>query len=104
MKNKIKIRAYLKEDIATIKAIIYHPMETGLRKDKETGKNIPAHYITEATAAVNGEEVLTCFWGSGVSKNPFLSFDLNGAKAGDKINISWVDNKGESASAEAQLD
>jgi sulfur-oxidizing protein SoxZ len=103
MQKKMKIRAFLKNDLAIIKAIIYHPMETGQRKDKKSGKEIPAHYITEATAFHNGEAVLTCLWGAGVSKNPFLSFDLKGAKAGDTIKVSWVDNLGESASEEAQL-
>jgi len=28
-----------------IKALITHPIETGLRKDKETGEVIPAHFI-----------------------------------------------------------
>ena len=46
----IKIRARVKNDITTVKALINHTMETGLRKDRETGKIIPAHYITEITA------------------------------------------------------
>jgi sulfur-oxidizing protein SoxZ len=38
-----------------------------------------------------------------VSKNPYLAFKFKGAKAGDAVKLSWVDNKGESDSAEAQV-
>ena len=103
MSDKIRIRAFLKKDIATIKVIISHPMETGLRKDKESGKTIPAHYITEVNALLNDEKVLTCQWGSGVSKNPYLSFDLKDSKAGDKVRVVWSDNQGQSGEGEMQL-
>jgi len=38
---------------------------------------------------------VTGLWGPAVSKNPYVAFDLNGGKAGDTIEMSWVDNKGE---------
>jgi sulfur-oxidizing protein SoxZ len=98
--KKMKIRAWVTDGKATIKAIIFHPMETGLRKDKKTGKPIPPNYITEATCEHNGSKILVCNWGPGVSKNPFLSFRFNGAKKGDKFKISWVDNTGNSGSSE----
>ena len=92
--KKMKVRAWISGDRATVKAILFHPMETGLRKDKSTGKVIPAHYITEVTCEHKGKNVLTCLWGPGVSKNPFLSFRFKGAVKGDSLKISWVDNKG----------
>jgi sulfur-oxidizing protein SoxZ len=67
-------------------------METGLRKDKETGKYIPAHFINLVTATLNGKTVLEAQWGVGVSKNPFFEFKVKGAKAGDKIAVHAVDN------------
>ncbi len=102
-KKKMKIRAWVDGNKATVKAIIFHPMETGLRKDKATGKPIPAHYITEVQCKHNGKSVLTCLWGPGVSKNPFVSFRFNGAKSGDTLKISWVDNKGGSGEKEAKI-
>ncbi len=78
-------------------------METGLRKDKKTGKKIPAHFIQEVTCEYNGSNVLTAHWGAAVSKNPYLSFKFKGAKSGDKLKISWVDNKGKSDSTEAKI-
>lgn len=102
-RKEMKIRAWADNGAATVKAIVFHQMETGLRKDKATGKKIPAHFIEELTCEHNGKTVLTCLWGPGVSKNPFLSFRLKNAKQGDKLKLSWVDNKGEKDVAEAEI-
>ena len=99
----IKIRAKLSGEVTTIKALIKHPMDTGLVKDKKTGNVIPAHFIQEVTCEHGGNKVMTAMWGAAVSKNPYLSFKFAGAKAGDTIRLSWVDNKGESDSAETQV-
>ena len=99
----IKIRAKSKNGVTTVKALMSHPMETGLRKDKKTGEKIPAHHITEVTAEHNGNVVLTANWGGAISKNPYLSFKFNGGTSGDKIKITWVDNKGEGDSLEAAI-
>jgi sulfur-oxidizing protein SoxZ len=99
----IKIRAKLSGDITTVKTLIKHPMDTGLVKDKKTGNVIPAHFIQEVTCEHGGNKVMTAMWGAAVSKNPYLSFKFTGAKAGDTIKLSWVDNKGESDSAETQV-
>jgi sulfur-oxidizing protein SoxZ len=99
----IKIRAKVQGDVTTVKALIQHPMETGQRKDKKTGKLIPAHFIQEVTCDHNGTNVMTALWGPAVSKNPYLSFKFKGAKAGDSLKLSWVDNKGESDSIETKV-
>jgi len=99
----IKIRAKAKGDITTVKTLMSHPMETGLRKDSKTGKKIPAHHITEVTAVHNGNLVMTANWGGAISKNPYLSFKFKGGASGDKIRISWVDNMGKGDSAEAAI-
>ena len=39
--------------------------------------------------------------GTAVSKNPFLSFSVKGAKAGDKIGVVWRDSRGVSRTDEA---
>ncbi len=103
MTKSIKIRAKAKGGIATVKTLISHPMETGLRKNKKTGKKFPAHFIQEVTCVHNGKEVLTADWGTAISKNPYLSFKFSGAKSGDTLKMSWVDNKGESDSVEAKI-
>jgi len=99
----IKIRAKVDGDVTTVKALISHPMDTGLVKDKKTGKPIPAHFIQEVTCEHNGKNVLTALWGAAISKNPYLSFKFKGAKAGDTLALSWVDNKGESDSIETKI-
>ena len=100
---KIKIRAKEKGGTVTVKSLLKHPMETGIRKDKKTGDKIPAHYITEVTCELNGNTVMTAYLGPGVSKDPYMSFSVKGAKKGDTVTISWVDNKGASASGEATV-
>ena len=99
----IKARAKMSDGVTTVKALVKHPMETGQRKDKKTGKLIPAHFIQEVVCEHNGNTVMTALWGAAVSKNPYLSFKFSGAKAGDTLKISWVDNKGESDSTETKV-
>jgi len=103
MANSIKVRAKAKGDTVTVKALIKHPMETGLRKDKKTGKVIPAHFIQEVNCQHNGKDVLVAEWGQAVSKNPYLAFSFKGGKAGDAVSISWVDNTGGKDAAEATI-
>lgn len=102
MAKAIKIRAKSRKGVVTVKALMTHPMETGLRKNKKTGKKIPAHHITEVKATANGSEVLTADWSGGISKNPYLSFKFDGEKGG-KIAISWADNMGNNASVESKI-
>jgi len=97
------MRASVAGGVATVKALINHPMETGQRKDKKTGEKIPAHFIQEVTATHNGASVLVAQWGPAIAKNPYLSFQFSGAKAGDKVTLSWVDNKGEKDSANVAI-
>lgn len=103
MAKSIKVRAKAKKGVATIKCLISHPMETGLRKDKKSGRKIPAEFIQEVTCEHGGNTVLHGQWNSSLSKNPFLSFKFDDAKSGDSIKISWVDNKGNSDSTEAKI-
>ncbi len=103
MSKEMKIRAKIKDGVTTVKAIIYHAMESGSRKDKETGELIPAHFIKEIKAEHNGNVIISAEWGTGISKNPYWSFEFEGASAGDTVKIIWVDNKGETGSGEAVI-
>lgn len=102
MADPMRIRAQASGDKATIRVLMSHEMESGLRKDG-SGNTIPAWYIQEVTASHNGKQVFSAEWGPAVSKNPFLQFVLKGAKAGDKISVSWKDNKGETRTDEATV-
>ena len=102
MADPMRIRAQAAGDKATVRVLMSHEMETGLRKDS-SGAVIPAHFIQEVTVAHNGAEVTTAQWGPSVSKNPFMQLSVKGAKAGDKITITWVDNKGDKRTDEATV-
>jgi sulfur-oxidizing protein SoxZ len=102
MADPMRIRAQASGDKATVRVLMSHEMETGQRKDA-AGKLIPAWHIQEVTAALNGKTVMTAQWGPSVSKNPFLQFNVKGAKAGDKVAVTWVDNKGDKRTDEATV-
>ena len=87
MADPMKMRVTLAGDVASVKVLMNHDMETGLRKDAKTGQLIPAHYIQNVTASLNGKPVMEAQWGTAISKNPFLEFKIKGAKAGDKVDI-----------------
>lgn len=82
-----------------ILALVNHPMETGRRKNKKTKKLIPAHYITKLNIELNGKLVASCNLGAAVSKRPLVGVSVAGAKSGDKVKVSWRDNKNESGSS-----
>ena len=100
MADPMRIRAQVAGDKATVRVLMSHDMETGQRRDA-AGKVIPAWFIQDVTAQHNGKTVLTAQWGPAISKNPFLQFNVKGAKAGDKISVSWTDNKGDKRTDEA---
>ena len=94
MAEKMKMRATMQGDVADVKVLIQHPMDTGLIKDKKTGQLIPAHFINHFVATWNGKTVIDAQWGVAIAKNPFVGFRVKGAKSGDKIAIHAVDNLG----------
>ena len=102
MADPMRIRAKIEGDRTVVRVLMSHEMETGQRKDS-AGKTIPAHFIQQVTATHSGKTVLMAHWGPAISKNPYLQFQFAGAKAGDKVRIAWVDNKGEQRSDEATV-
>jgi len=94
--DNMKMRAQLKGDYAEVKVLMSHPMETGRRKGDDDVL-IPAHFVQLLTATLNGKEVLQAQWGTGIAKNPYLTFRLKGAKLNDIVTVTWHDNLGESA-------
>ena len=95
MSDPMKIRATLKGDIAEVRILAGHAMETGLRKDA-SGNTVPAHFIQSLTVEVAGKKVVDSQVGGSVSRNPVFGFKVKGAKAGDEVAVSWKDNKGDS--------
>ena len=103
MTSKIKVSAKLKGDIAVIKSLMLHPMETGARKDPDSGEIIPAHHITQLIFTNNSKQVMVANFSTAVSKNPYFGFSFKGARAGDTLKVSWVDNNGGTDELETQL-
>jgi len=54
-------------------------------------------------ATHNGRTVLRAEWGPAVSKNPYLQFEFSGGKPGDRVQITWTDNKGETRTDEVVI-
>lgn len=100
--TSMKMRARLNGDVAEVKAIIIHPMHTGHAKD-DFGQLIPADFIQLADVSLNDKPILQMQWGTGIAKNPYLTFYVKGAKAGDKISLAWHDNHGRTASGETMV-
>ncbi|HEX5538792.1 MAG TPA: thiosulfate oxidation carrier complex protein SoxZ [Methylophilaceae bacterium] len=97
--NTMKMRARLEGEVTEVKVLIGHPMETGHRKNA-MDELVPAHFIQLLTATLNGKTVLEAQWGTGISRNPYLTFHLRGAKVGDVVAVTWHDNMGQSGAGE----
>ena len=103
MSAPTRIRAVINGEKTDVRVLMAHAMESGLRKDA-AGKPIPARFITEISATLNGSRsVLSARCSAAVSQDPFLAFRFSGGKAGDKLALSWKDNTGDSRTDEVTL-
>jgi sulfur-oxidizing protein SoxZ len=102
MAEPMRIRANVVGDSTEVKILMSHEMETGQRKDAQ-GKTIPAWFIQSVTASYNGRTVLSAQWGPAVAKNPFLSFRFKGGAKGEKIQVTWTDNRGDQRTDEVTI-
>ena len=100
MTDPMRIRAQAQGDKTTVRVLVSHEMESGQRRDA-AGKTVPAWFIQNIVATHNGKTVMSAQWGPAVSKNPYMQFSFKGAKAGDKVTVSWTDSKGEKRTDEA---
>ena len=102
MAEPMKIRATLQGDVADVRILMLHPMETGQRKDAK-GQIVPLHFIQSVVVTHNGKTVVDAQWSQAISRNPFLGVRVKGAKAGDKIGVTWTDNKNEKRTDEVAV-
>jgi sulfur-oxidizing protein SoxZ len=102
MSDPMRIRAQAAGDKVTVRVLVSHDMESGQRRSAD-GKVVPAHFIQTINATCNGKTVMNAQWGPAVSKNPFVQFSFTGGKVGDKVIVSWVDNKGDKRTDEAAV-
>jgi sulfur-oxidizing protein SoxZ len=94
MADPMRVRATVKGDTVDVRVLMSHEMDTGQRKDAK-GTLVPAWFIQNVVATHNGRTVLSAQWGPSISKNPFLNFTCTGGKPGDKVAITWTDNRGD---------
>lgn len=92
MAEPMKIRATVKGDVADIRVLVAHPMETGQRRDA-AGALVPAHFIQSMTVTYNGNIVYDGQWSQAVSRNPVFAVRVKGGKVGDKVVVNWSDTK-----------
>ena len=103
MADPMRIRAAVDAGgVTEVKVLMSHEMETGQRRDA-AGALVPAWFIQNVTATHAGKTVLSAQWGPAIAKNPFLSFRFKGAQKGDKVQVTWVDNKGDKRTDEATV-
>ena len=102
MADPMRIRAQAAGDKVTVRVLVSHDMESGQRRGAD-GKVVPAHFIQTINATCNGKTVMSAQWGTAVSKNPYMQFVFKGGAAGDKVAVSWVDNRGDKRTDEAVI-
>ena len=102
MADPMRIRAAVAGDKTTVRVLVSHEMESGQRRDG-AGKVVPAWFIQSISATHNGKTVMSAQWGPSVSKNPFVQFSFKGGKSGDKVVVTWTDNKGDKRTDEAAI-
>ena len=102
MADPMRIRVTARDGVTNVRVLMSHEMETGQRKDA-SGNIVPAHFIRNVTATHQGKVVLSAQWGTAVAKNPYLEFSFKGGQKGDKIAVTWEDNKGDKRTDEATI-
>jgi sulfur-oxidizing protein SoxZ len=95
----MKMRATLGSGFTELRVLMSHPMETGQRKDA-SGKVVPLHFIQNVTVKINGKTAVESQINQAISRNPVFTFRLKGGAKGDKVEVSWLDNLGETNTAD----
>lgn len=93
MADPMRLRATLQGDTADVRILMRHPMETGTRKT--AAGVVPLHFIQSVIVQHNSKTVLDAQWSQAIARDPFLGLRIKGAKVGDKISVTWTDNKGD---------
>jgi sulfur-oxidizing protein SoxZ len=96
MAGPMKMRATLSGGYTDVRVLMTHPMTTA-----QSGQ--PLHFIQNITVKQNGKTVIESEISQAVSRNPVFSFRLKGGAKGDKIEVGWLDNKGETNKIEGAV-
>jgi sulfur-oxidizing protein SoxZ len=96
MAGPMKMRATLGSGYTDVRVLMTHPMTTAQ-------SNQPLHFIQNITVKQNGKAVVEAQISQAISRNPVFTFRIKGGAKGDKIEVSWLDNKGDTSSIEAAV-
>lgn len=101
-KPRVKVPKKAKKDeVVTIKTLISHKMESGLRKGKD-GKPIPRQIINKFTCEFNGNVVFETDMEPAISANPYFEFSVRVPESGT-FKFTWVDDDGSVYTKEAKI-
>jgi sulfur-oxidizing protein SoxZ len=99
---KIKPKTYAVGEVVKIDFMAMHPMETGMRKNKDTGEIIPAQYIDEVKFLFNDTLITKMVIWESLSVNPLFSISFKVPGAGT-LKVIAKDNKGQSVESIAPI-
>lgn len=103
LNKRIKVPAKAKRgEVVQIRCMIMHPMENGFRFDSQ-GTYVPIHLIDTFVCRYNGEEVFSAKLGTGISANPYLTFNTVATESGT-LDFTWYDDKGNVHTAQARIE
>ena len=97
MAGPMKMRATLAGGNTEVRVLMTHPMAT-----EQQTKGQP-HFIQNVTVKVNGKPAIEAEISQAISRNPVFTFRLKGGAKGDKIEVTWLDNKGETNKTETAV-
>ncbi len=93
VKPRIKAPSSAKPgEVVTVKTLISHPMESGLRKDAD-GNTIPRSIINRFVCTLNGETVVDAEMAPAISANPYFEFEAR-VDASGEFAFTWYDDDG----------
>ena len=75
-----------------VRALVAHPMETGLRVDA-LGRKVPRDIVRRIEARLEGELVFAADLHQSIAANPYLVFPLVAQSDGTLV-VSWVGDRG----------
>lgn len=91
---KVKPKKFKTGDIVKVDFMVMHPMETGLRKDKKSGKIVPAEYINEVKFYFNNKLITQMNVWETLSTNPLFTINFKVPSKG-VLKVVYKDNQGE---------
>lgn len=94
----MKIKAVIKNEFAEIRVLMSHPMTPLI-----SGSDVPPHFIRQFSILLNGKSIVEAQTGFSIARNPVFGFKVRGAKAGDKVSITWQDSRGDTRTDEALI-